>query len=77
MVSWNKEQVQKGIQQVVILFVHNLPNTLHWKGLCHVFARHGDVIDAYIASKWNRGGRRFGFVRFEKDVDALRWDPVY
>ncbi|KAK8595499.1 hypothetical protein V6N13_016866 [Hibiscus sabdariffa] len=49
MVSWNKEQVQKGIQQVVTLFVHNLPNRLHWKGLWHVFARHGDVIDALRA----------------------------
>ncbi|KAK8658940.1 hypothetical protein V6N13_029159 [Hibiscus sabdariffa] len=68
----NKEHVQKGNQKVVTLFMDNHPNILHWKGLWHIFARHGDVIDAYIASKWNRGGRRFRFVRFEREVDALR-----
>ncbi|KAK8540423.1 hypothetical protein V6N13_008845 [Hibiscus sabdariffa] len=56
----------------VTLFVDNLPKSLHWQGLWHIFARHGDVVDAYIANKLNKGGRRFGFVRFKKEVDADR-----
>ncbi|GMJ12262.1 hypothetical protein HRI_004895400 [Hibiscus trionum] len=48
-------------------FSDNLPMSLHWQGLWH-----GEVVDAYIANKLNRGGRRIGFVRFEKEVDAYR-----
>ncbi|KAK8609505.1 hypothetical protein V6N13_061953 [Hibiscus sabdariffa] len=46
--------------------------TLHWRGLWHMFARHGDVVDAYIASKFNRGGKRFRFVRFEREDAGSR-----
>ncbi|KAK8573669.1 hypothetical protein V6N13_009757 [Hibiscus sabdariffa] len=54
------------------LYVDNLPESLHWQGLWHIFARHGDVVDAYIANKLNKRGRRFSFVRFEKEVDTAR-----
>ncbi|KAK8693580.1 hypothetical protein V6N13_071157 [Hibiscus sabdariffa] len=60
---------QKG---TVTLYVDNLPKSLHWQGLWHIFARHGEVVDAYIANKLNREGRRFGFVRIEKEVDVDR-----
>ncbi|KAL4311091.1 hypothetical protein GQ457_01G056380 [Hibiscus cannabinus] len=45
---------------------------MHWKGLWHLFARHGDVYRAYIANKLSRGGKRFGFVSFGTERDALR-----
>ncbi|KAK8628431.1 hypothetical protein V6N13_064138 [Hibiscus sabdariffa] len=44
---------------------------LSWE-LYHDVCLHRDVVDAYIANKLNRGGRRFGFVRFEREVDADR-----
>ncbi|KAL4297063.1 hypothetical protein GQ457_12G027510 [Hibiscus cannabinus] len=47
-------------QQIFTLFVENLPEKLHWQGLRHAFGRFGDVLDAFIASKRNRRGRRFG-----------------
>ncbi|KAL4295631.1 hypothetical protein GQ457_12G003340 [Hibiscus cannabinus] len=56
----------------VSLFVENLPKALHWKGLWHAFARHGDMLYAFIARKLSREGRRFGFVRMKTRTDALR-----
>ncbi|KAK8544353.1 hypothetical protein V6N13_056135 [Hibiscus sabdariffa] len=45
---------------------------MHWKVLWHSFARHGDVVDAYIARKLSRGRRRFGFVRMNGQEEAER-----
>ncbi|KAK8635747.1 hypothetical protein V6N13_004467 [Hibiscus sabdariffa] len=45
---------------------------MHWKGLWHLFARYGDVIATFIAGKLSRGGKRFGFVRFGSEVEAMR-----
>ncbi|KAK8604718.1 hypothetical protein V6N13_099649 [Hibiscus sabdariffa] len=61
-----------GRQEVVSLFVENLPETLHWKGLWFSFARHRDVVNAYIARKRSRWGKRFGFVRMKNLEEAER-----
>ncbi|KAK8701943.1 hypothetical protein V6N13_020318 [Hibiscus sabdariffa] len=42
------------------------------QGLWFAFARHGDVVDAFISTKRNIKGRRFDFVRFSKKTDADR-----
>ncbi|KAK8514610.1 hypothetical protein V6N12_057509 [Hibiscus sabdariffa] len=59
-------------ERSVSIFVENIPTRMHWKGLWHLFARHGDVYATYIARKLSRGGKRFGFVRFKNEVDAGR-----
>ncbi|KAK8714564.1 hypothetical protein V6N13_149754 [Hibiscus sabdariffa] len=53
-------------------YVENIPKALHWKGLRHVFARYGDVVDVFIARKLSKAGKKFGFVRFKKQEDANR-----
>ncbi|KAK8608195.1 hypothetical protein V6N13_023625 [Hibiscus sabdariffa] len=45
---------------------------MQWKGLWHLFARHGEVKRAFIAKKLSRGGKRFGFVSFGMESDASR-----
>ncbi|KAK8631331.1 hypothetical protein V6N13_080090 [Hibiscus sabdariffa] len=45
---------------------------MEWQGLWHTFARHGDVVDTFIARKQSRGGKKFGFVRFANKIDAER-----
>ncbi|KAK8705294.1 hypothetical protein V6N13_048898 [Hibiscus sabdariffa] len=50
--------------QTVTLFVNNLPPKLHWSGLNQSFGFHGDVVDAFIASKLDKSGKKFGFVRY-------------
>ncbi|KAK8598800.1 hypothetical protein V6N13_076746 [Hibiscus sabdariffa] len=64
--------MELGGRQTITLFVQNLPTTIHWRGLWQVFGRHGDVVDSFIASKLDRAGRRFGFVRFSNRLDANR-----
>ncbi|KAG8488753.1 hypothetical protein CXB51_016626 [Gossypium anomalum] len=54
------------------IFVYNIPNNMHWKGLWALFQFHGNVLDAFILVKRNMEGKRFGFVRFAKMVDAQR-----
>ncbi|KAK8614378.1 hypothetical protein V6N13_122738 [Hibiscus sabdariffa] len=53
---------QKHTQTTV--FVSNLPPRLHWQGLWFAFARHGEVVDAFIPARKSKKGHRFGFVRF-------------
>ncbi|TYJ22402.1 hypothetical protein E1A91_A08G123800v1, partial [Gossypium mustelinum] len=61
---------ERGIMEIV--FFYNIPISMHWKGLWALFGYHGDVIDAFIPSKRCRNGKRFGFVRFSNERDALR-----
>ncbi|KAK8613648.1 hypothetical protein V6N13_101405 [Hibiscus sabdariffa] len=63
---------EEGKQGVISLYVENLPESLNWKGLWFAFARHGEVVNVYIARKRSIGGKRFGFVRMENMGDANR-----
>ncbi|KAK8511064.1 hypothetical protein V6N12_033346 [Hibiscus sabdariffa] len=56
----------------ISLFVENLPERLHWKGLWFAFARHGEVVNVYIARKKSRGDKRFGFVRMKNLEETNR-----
>ncbi|KAL4352461.1 hypothetical protein GQ457_06G018140 [Hibiscus cannabinus] len=59
-------------QSVWTLFVHNITDRLHWKGVWQVFDRHGVVVDVFIPHRRSRAGRRFGFVRMASKEDADR-----
>ncbi|MBA0827736.1 hypothetical protein Goarm_012489, partial [Gossypium armourianum] len=54
------------------VFVYNIPDSMHWKGLWALFRFHGNVLDAFIPAKRSMKGKKFGFVRFAKLVDAQR-----
>ncbi|KAG8495881.1 hypothetical protein CXB51_007510 [Gossypium anomalum] len=56
----------------ITLFVYNIPLSMHWKGLWALSQYHGNVIDAFILEKKSKNGKRFGFVRFSKILDAQR-----
>ncbi|KAK8658948.1 hypothetical protein V6N13_029167 [Hibiscus sabdariffa] len=43
-----------------------------WNGLWHTFGRHDNFLDSFIARKPSRGGKKIGFVCFEKKLDAMR-----
>ncbi|KAH1055054.1 hypothetical protein J1N35_033119 [Gossypium stocksii] len=57
---------------VETIFVYNIPNSMHWKGLWALVGYHGDVVDAFIPTKRCRNGKRFGFMRFSNERDAQR-----
>ncbi|KAK8663804.1 hypothetical protein V6N13_083609 [Hibiscus sabdariffa] len=44
---------------------------MQWRGLWHLFARHGEVTRAYIARKLSGGDKRFGFVDFKCETAVV------
>ncbi|KAG8496367.1 hypothetical protein CXB51_007606 [Gossypium anomalum] len=56
---------------VETVFIYNIPNTMHWKGLWALFGYHGDV-DAFILYKMRKNSKMFGFVRFSNGRGTLR-----
>ena len=60
------------IRREFTVFVDNLPQNLDKFGLKGIFRRIGDVSDAYIPAKLGRSRKRFGFVRFWQELDAVR-----
>ncbi|MFQ6654374.1 hypothetical protein Gotur_025388 [Gossypium turneri] len=46
--------------------------TMHWKGLWALFRYHGEVIDAFIPVKKSKSGKRFGFVRYNRNAEQRR-----
>ncbi|GJR70159.1 RNA-directed DNA polymerase, eukaryota, reverse transcriptase zinc-binding domain protein [Tanacetum coccineum] len=51
-------------------YVTNMPPALTSKGLWNVCASHGRLVDAFIANKLSKGGKRFGFIKFLGVKDA-------
>ncbi|PWA53963.1 hypothetical protein CTI12_AA442730 [Artemisia annua] len=45
-------------------FVTNFPESLDAKGLWKQFQPFGRIVDAFIANKRSKNGKRFGFIRF-------------
>ncbi|KAL4284829.1 hypothetical protein GQ457_16G008970 [Hibiscus cannabinus] len=65
------EEAKENLSRVT-LFVENIPSRMQWRGLWHMFARHGKVIRTFIAKKLSRGSKRFGFVEFGNEEDSNR-----
>ncbi|GJW42178.1 RNA-directed DNA polymerase, eukaryota [Tanacetum coccineum] len=62
---------QKDLKKVSTSFyVTNMPPTLTSKGLWTVCAPYRRLVDAFIANKLSKGGKRFGFIRFLGVNDA-------
>jgi len=51
------------------VFVDNIPQTLDRFGLKGIFRRVGSVCDSFIPFKQGKSRKRYGFVRFCKEVD--------
>ncbi|KAA3468077.1 delta-cadinene synthase isozyme XC1 [Gossypium australe] len=63
-------------ENMVTVFVYNIPTSMHWKGLWALFGYHGNVVDAFIPTKRSRNGKRFGFVKFTNERDAQRSEEI-
>ncbi|GJW50462.1 RNA-directed DNA polymerase, eukaryota [Tanacetum coccineum] len=55
------------------IFVTNFPASCGKKELWEVGAKHGAVVDVFVANRMSKAGKRFAFIRFirVKDVDRL------
>ncbi|GJX23647.1 putative RNA-directed DNA polymerase, eukaryota, reverse transcriptase zinc-binding domain protein [Tanacetum coccineum] len=55
----------KDVEKIAMsFFVTNFPESLDAKNLWKEFQRFGRIVDAFIANKRSKTGKRFGFVRF-------------
>ncbi|PSS24040.1 Polyadenylate-binding protein like [Actinidia chinensis var. chinensis] len=54
-----------GVEEVITLFIDNLPNPVDKNWLMKTFSKFGKIRDVFIPVKRNISGNRFGFVRFE------------
>ncbi|XVF28892.1 hypothetical protein REPUB_Repub15cG0072000 [Reevesia pubescens] len=55
-----------------MVFVENVPERVHWRWLKKVFQNFGRVVDVFIPRKHSGSGKKFAFVRFEREIDANR-----
>ncbi|GKE25748.1 RNA-directed DNA polymerase, eukaryota [Tanacetum coccineum] len=56
---------QKDLERIATSFyVLNFPETLDAKGLWNACVTYGRIVDAFIANKRSKRGKRFGFIRF-------------
>lgn len=51
-------------------YVTNFPESINAKDLWNTFVSHGRLVDAFIANKRSKGGKRFGFIRFMGVIDT-------
>ncbi|KAH1040220.1 hypothetical protein J1N35_041963 [Gossypium stocksii] len=63
---------QRARNNLRTVFIYNIPDSMHWKGLWALFNFHGNVLDAFIPAKRIMEGKRFEFVRFDNMDDAQR-----
>nr|GEV95249.1 hybrid signal transduction histidine kinase M [Tanacetum cinerariifolium] len=62
---------QKDMERIATSFyVLNFPETLDGNGLWNACATYGRIVDAFIANKRSKRGKRFGFIRFLGIKDA-------
>ncbi|KAL4274080.1 hypothetical protein GQ457_13G020940 [Hibiscus cannabinus] len=54
------------------LYVGNLFDQIHWKGVWQVFDRHGQVLYVFVPSKRVGHIFRFGFVRMRSEAATKR-----
>ncbi|GJS74020.1 RNA-directed DNA polymerase, eukaryota, reverse transcriptase zinc-binding domain protein [Tanacetum coccineum] len=55
----------KDVEKIAMsFFITNFPESLDAKNLWKEFQRFGRIVDAFIANKRSKTGKRFGFVRF-------------
>ncbi|XP_039066382.1 uncharacterized protein LOC120212012 [Hibiscus syriacus] len=54
------------------LYIENLPEKNHWKRFGSLFCPFGQIMDAFIPTKINSKGFRFGFIRFATIGEARK-----
>ncbi|MCH85843.1 hypothetical protein A2U01_0006695, partial [Trifolium medium] len=55
-------------------FFTNFPESFGAKAMFNVFEHYGDIMEVVIPIKRDKGGRRFGFARFDKVPDTRRFE---
>ncbi|MCI10210.1 hypothetical protein A2U01_0031302, partial [Trifolium medium] len=68
--NYNKEK----IDNLTTYFVTDFPVNFGAKALFNAFHHYGDIKEVVIPAKIDKGGRRFGFARFDRVVDPRQFE---
>ncbi|CAJ2644149.1 unnamed protein product [Trifolium pratense] len=59
--------------RITTYFFSDIPDSFGANAMFNVFQKYGDVVEVVIPAKRDKGGRRFGFARFDNVWDARRF----
>lgn len=57
LIAMGDRRVRNNLRTV---FIFNIPNNMHWKGLWVLFSFHGNVLNAFIPVKRSKEGKSSG-----------------
>jgi hypothetical protein len=63
---------QENYANLTTYFFTAFPNSFGAKAMFNAFQYYGDIVEVVIPAKRDKGGRRFGFARFDHVSDAYR-----
>ncbi|KAJ4822305.1 hypothetical protein Tsubulata_034281 [Turnera subulata] len=69
---WNRKIIQRamGSNQVISVYVANLPSRWTPMDIHLVMSKYGDVLDVFIPKKPNSRGKRYAFIRFKNNIQT-------
>jgi hypothetical protein len=62
--------VRKDYSKLTTYFFSDFPNYFGAKAMFNAFSYYGDIVEVVIPVKRDKGGRRFGFARFDRVRDV-------
>jgi hypothetical protein len=65
-------RVRKEYSNLTTYFFSDFPNSFGAKAMFNAFSYYGDIVEVVIPAKRDKGGRRFGFARFDQVRDVRR-----
>ncbi|GAU26825.1 hypothetical protein TSUD_289300 [Trifolium subterraneum] len=68
--DFNKEN----INTLTTFFLTNFPDSFGARAMFNAFHHYGEVKDVVIPAKRDKGGKRFGFARFDRVVDSREFE---
>ncbi|KAK2362293.1 zinc finger CCCH domain-containing protein [Trifolium repens] len=69
-----KRARQEKYDNLTTYFFSDFPNSFGAKALFNAFGYYGDIVEVVIPAKMDKGGRCFGFARFDQVRDVQRFE---
>jgi hypothetical protein len=67
---------KENFDNLTTYFFTDFPSTFGAKAMFNTFNYYGHIIEVVIPAKRDKGGKRFGFARFDQVLDARRFEQA-
>ncbi|PNX62199.1 hypothetical protein L195_g052849, partial [Trifolium pratense] len=68
-----KRQGREDEAKYTSYFFSDIPDSFGAKAMFNIFQKYGEVVEVVIPAKRDKGGRRFGFARFDQVWDVRKF----